>query len=176
MRLSRILVPVMALCLLAGCHEQDAGKINYDMGERVTIGPLTYVVVETAWRTQLGELFQLRVPQQRFFLITLSVTNGGGSDVSVPLLQLESPKGQTYQELEDGTGVNNWMGLFRNVAPAQTEQGRILFDVPLTSFKLRLPDVSDTGYDKYAWVSIPLRIDADQVQSTPLPGGGELLK
>ncbi len=175
MKLLRVLVPALALCLLAGCRQQTAAKINYDMGERVTIGPLTYVVVETAWRTQLGELFQLRVPQQRFFVITLSVTNGGGEDVSVPLLQLESPKGQTYQELEDGTGVSNWLGLFRSIAPAQTEQGRILFDVPLTSFRLRLPDVSDTGYDKYAWVEIPLRIDADQVQS-PLPGGGELLK
>lgn len=175
MRPFRILAALPALVLLAGCHSQTAQKIDYDMGERVSIGPLTYVVVETAWRTQLGELFQVRSPQQRFFMITLSVTNGGGSEVSVPLLQLEAPNGKTYTELEDGSGVSSWLGLFRSIAPAQTVQGRILFDVPLTSYRLRLPDPSDTGYDKFAWVKIPLRIDANQVQ-TPLPGAGDLLK
>jgi hypothetical protein len=170
----RITGVLISLILLAGCGREEAQKLNYDMGERVSIGPLTYVVVESAWRTQLGELFQIRVPQQRFFMITLSVTNGGGSDVSIPLLNLEGPNGQLYQELEDGTGVSNWFGLFRTITPAQTQQGRILFDVPLTSFRLRVPDANDAGYEKFVSVEIPLRIDADQIQ-TPVPGA-DLLK
>ena len=175
MKLLRLSALPLALALLTGCRPQAPERLNYGMGERVEVGPLTYVIVESFWRTQLGELFQIRVPQQRFLLVRLSVTNGGGSDASVPLLQLDAPNGQSFKELEDGTGISGWLGLFRNVAPAQTQQGLIVFDVPLTSYRLRLPDASDTGYEKYAWVEIPLRLDSDQVQS-PVPGSGDLLK
>jgi hypothetical protein len=171
----RIFAPLAGLALLAGCRPQAAPRLYYDMGERVEIGPLTYVVVESAWFTQLGELFQVRVPQHRFLTLRLSVTNGGGSSVSVPLLQLEAPNGQAYRELEDGSSVSGWFGLFRTIAPAQTAQGTILFDVPLTSYRLRLPDVSEGETDAYAWVDIPLRLDAEQIQS-PLPGGDQILK
>ena len=59
------------------------------MGDKVPAGPLTYNVVEKVWRSQLGEGFQMRMPENRFLLITVSATNGSGSEVSVPLLQLE---------------------------------------------------------------------------------------
>ena len=55
--------------------------------------------------------------------------------------------------------------------PAETLQGRVIFDVPLSSFRLRLPDGGESGYEKYAWVNIPLSISAGEVQ-TPLPGSG----
>lgn len=171
----RILSLMTLLALLAGCRPQAPPRLYYDMGERVEIGPLTFVVVESAWFNELGELFQVRVPQHRFLALRLSVTNGGGSSVSVPLLQLEGPNGQAYRELEDGTGVSSWLGLFRTIAPAQTVQGAILFDVPLTSYRLRLPDVSEGETESYAWVDIPLRLDTEQVQS-PLPGGDPILK
>ncbi|MEP6962622.1 MAG: DUF4352 domain-containing protein, partial [Acidobacteriota bacterium] len=111
-----------------------------------------------------------RSPKNRFLVLNLSVQNEGKAEVSIPMLTLEGPNGQTFQELSDGTGVTQWMGILRSVAPAQSLQGRIVFDVPLSSFRLRLPDGGETGYEKYAYADIPLRIDADQVQ-TPLPGG-----
>ena len=52
------------------------------MGERVAVGPLTYNVIESAWQNQLGSEFKMRIPEQRYLLITVSVTNGGGHDVS----------------------------------------------------------------------------------------------
>ena len=88
------------------------------MGERVVIGPLTYNVVETAWRSQLGEGFKLRLPHQRFLLITISVTNGGGKEVSVPLFTLENQNGQTFQESDNGEGVDNWFGFCADLARA----------------------------------------------------------
>jgi hypothetical protein len=141
------------------------------MGERVPVGPLTYTVVETSWRTQLGEGFKIRSPERRFLLVTLSVTNGGGSDVSIPLLELEGPDGQTFRELSNGEGVDNWFGLLRTVSPAQTQQGRILFDVSLTSYKLHLSS-GDPSSDKSAWVQIPLRMDTDTQVQAPIPGSG----
>jgi len=126
-------------------------------------------VVETEWSTQLGQGFKIRSPERRFLLITLSVTNGGGADVSIPLLNLEGPDGQTYQELANGEGVANWFGLLRTISPAETQQGRILFDVPLTSYKLRVPS-GDLSSDRAAWVQIPLRMDTDTQVQAPIPG------
>jgi hypothetical protein len=101
------------------------------------------------------------MPNQRFLTITISVTNGGGRDVSVPLLTLQNSNGETFRESEDGQGVDNWFGILRTIAPAQTQQGRIVFDVPLSSYKLRLSDGGSAGSEKYAMVAIPMRIETD---------------
>lgn len=138
------------------------------MGEKVVAGPLTYNVVEKVWRSQLGEMFQTRSPQNRFLLVTISATNGGGSEVSVPLLQLEGPDGKIYHEIEDGQGVDNWFGILRTLEPAQTQQGRILFDVPLSSYRLRLSD-GDSVSGNFVYVQIPLQIDADSPVDSPSP-------
>ncbi|MGH9594417.1 MAG: hypothetical protein ACRD5L_15105, partial [Bryobacteraceae bacterium] len=86
-------------------------------------------------------------------------------------LNLEGPDGRTYQELANGEGVDNWFGLLRTISPAETQQGHILFDVPLTSFKLRLPS-GDLSSDRAAWVRIPLRMDTDTPVPAPIPGAG----
>lgn len=109
------------------------------------------------------------MPQNRFLLITISATNSGGSEVSVPLLQLEAPDGKVYREIENGEGVDNWFGILRTLEPAQTQQGRILFDVPLSSYRLRLSD-GDSVSGHYSYVQIPLQIDADPPVDSPLPG------
>jgi hypothetical protein len=137
------------------------------MGERVTVGPLTYNVIETVWQSQLGDPFKIRLPEQRFLTITISVTNGGGKEISVPLLTLENQNGQSVLESDNGEGVDNWFGLLRNLNPAQTQQGRILFDVGLSSYRLRVTDGGDAGIEKYAWVEIPLRLDTDTSVGTP---------
>ena len=141
------------------------------MGEKIPFGKVTYNVIETSWRTQLGDQLNLRIPQQRFLMISLSITNSSGSDVSVPLLQLEGANGQVYRELENGQGLDNWLGLLRTISPAQTQQGRILFDVPLSSYRLRLTDGGQPGEEKFTWVQIPLRMD---VESDITPPGLDL--
>lgn len=133
------------------------------MGERVDVGQLSYIVVESTWRTQLGEGLNVRSPQSRFLLLTLAIKNKGAVDAAIPLLSLEGPDGQIYQEVSDGAGVNNWLGILRKAASEQTIQGRILFDVPLSTYHLKLLEVGESGYDRDAWVEIPLRIDADPI-------------
>lgn len=161
---------LLLISLLSGCQaEMEPQKLTYDMGERVSNPPLTYMVIESTWASQLGELFQARVPQQRFLVLSISVTNGGGRPVNLPLFTLEDAGGNRYQELSDGTGVSNWLGILRTIEPGQTVQGRLLFDVPLAAFKLRLPNDGEPGYEKFVLVDIPLRIDSDQVVA-PLPG------
>lgn len=162
------LLPVWILTL-TGCGKPDA-KAARQMGERVDVGQLSYIVVESTWRTQLGEGLNVRSPQNRFLLLTLAIKNRGTSEAAIPLLNLEASNGQTYQELSDGAGVNDWLGILRKAAPEQTIEGRILFDVPLSTYRIKLPEVGESGYDRFTWVEIPLSIDADPVQA-PLPGG-----
>jgi hypothetical protein len=163
-------LPVLAVSLLAsGCRNLVATRAEYQMGDKVPAGPLTYTVVEKVWRSQLGEMFQTRTPENRFLLITLSATNGNSGEVSVPLLQLEAPDGKLYREIENGEGVDNWFGLLRTLAPSQTQQGRILFDVPLSSYRLRLSD-GDSASGHYTYVQIPLQIDDDTAPASPVPG------
>jgi hypothetical protein len=165
---------LVAALLTAGCKpRRTSEQLNYAMGERITAGPLVYNVVQTVWRTQLGDVFKTRVPDDRYLLISLSVTNSSADTVSVPFFQLEGPNRKTYSEIEDGTGIDNWFGLLRDITPAQTKQGNIVFDVPLTSFRLRLTDGGEPGTEKYVWVDIPLRMDTDSTISTPLPGPAE---
>ncbi|MBI1897078.1 MAG: DUF4352 domain-containing protein [Acidobacteria bacterium] len=151
-----------ALVLLAACRQtgdSPAGN-TYSMGERVHLGPLTYNVLESEWRSQLNSTTGLRTPQKgRFLLIKLSITNGGSGDVGLPLLFLEDAKGQSYRELDEGVdGVEHWLGLLRNVSPAETEQGVIVFDVPPGAYKLRVSDGGDIRNEKTATIEIPYEI------------------
>jgi len=166
-RLSSFIL-VLAVSLLAGCRSVSATRSEYQMGDKIPAGPLTYNVVEKVWRSQLGENFQTRMPENRFLLVTISATNNGGNDVSVPLLQLEGPDGKVYRELENGEGVDNWFGIVRTLGSGQTQQGRILFDVPLSSYRLRLSD-GDSASGHFTYVQIPLQMDDDTPPAIPVP-------
>ena len=138
------------------------------MGERVPVGQVTYSIVESAWKTQLGESFKARTPENRFLLLKLSVTNGTGQDVSIPFLTLEGTNGQTYRESNSGDGVDSWFGVLRTISPGQTQQGNLLFDVPLSTYKLRVPDIADPGLEKYVVVNIPLQLDTELPLASPV--------
>src|ERR1700730_1196855 len=118
-----------AVLFLSGCAKPAENRTEYSMGERVPVGQVTYVVVESAWRNQLGESFRVRSPEQRFLLVKISVTNGTGKDISIPLLTLEGSNGQLYRELGNGEGVDSWFGVLRTISPGETQQGNIVFDV-----------------------------------------------
>ncbi len=155
--------------LLAGCGHGDSVPTEHVMGEKITLGPLVYNVIESSWSSQLGDGFKIRAAQQRFMTINLSVTNGGAGDVAVPLFELQNSEGQHFKESENGEGLENWLGLLRTIGSAQTLEGRILFDVPLTSYKLRLTDGGGPGAEQYGLVQIPLHMDVDTGVQTPAP-------
>jgi hypothetical protein len=168
-RISFPFLLALAVSLLsASCSRQAAAGAEFQMGDKVPSGPLTYNVVEKVWRSQLGDNLQVRMPENRFLLITISATNSGGGEVSVPLLQLEAPNGKLYQEVENGEGVDNWFGILRTMSPGQTQQGRIVFDVPLASYRLRLSD-GDSASGHFAYVQIPLQIDDEAAPASPAP-------
>lgn len=164
----RLALMCSSVLFFSACQRAPVANKEFGMGERVPVGQMTYSVVESEWKTQLGESFKTRSPENRFLLLKLSVTNGTGQDASIPLLTLEGSNGQIYRELSNGEGVVNWFGLLRTVNPGQTQQGAILFDVPLTSYKLRVPDIADPGLERYVTVQIPLRMDSNIPLQSPI--------
>ena len=145
-------------CLLLGPGCSKAPIISeYRIGDRVVTGALTYNVVEARWSSQLEAFPAARIPDRNFLLVRVVITNGGGSDASIPFLKLENSRSDTYAESNDGAGVDNWLGLLRRVAPAQTVDGWLLFDVPTSSYRLRVTDGAIED-EKVAFVTIPLTL------------------
>ena len=163
MRLSRLIaLPVLlagALCLSScGSEEKTFEVRTYNMGERITLGHIVYIVFETQWLTHLGEGPDARIPQHRFFLVRLSAVNSAGGDITVPTFSLQDDTGNTYPELSDGTGVPQYIGFLRSVKPAESAQGNALFDAPPRHYRLK---ITDEDGEKAALVDIPLNFGAE---------------
>ena len=139
------------------------------MGEKVYLGKLIYTVFETEYLTQLGEGMRARAPQNRFFLVRLSVVNSANAEMPVPNVTVEDDDGNTYSELTNGEGVPQWIGFIRQVKPAESVQGNVVFDAPARHYKLR---ISDEAEEKQALIDIPLTFNAEMPQSAE-PGAGK---
>jgi hypothetical protein len=122
------------------------------------VDPLIYTVLDAEWFDQLGDPPNVGTPKQRFLAIRLSVTNSGSGTSGVSALRLEGYRGTTYEELTNGEGLSVWLGYLRTVKAAQTERGRLLFDVPLETHRLRLVNDADPENERVALVEIPLQL------------------
>lgn len=153
--------------LISGCGNAsiEAAKdtipsVTYQMGQGVQLGTLTYNVMETNWKSQLGGGPAARIPKNRFLLVKLTITNGGGKTSTIPEMALRNAAGLSFQEMTDGVeSVPKWLGVLRNLEPIQTEEGIVVFDVPLGAYKLQLSTDSETGPEKKALIEIPLQLE-----------------
>src|SRR5262245_56999487 len=125
---------------LAGCSMGKFPVRTYQMGEKVSLGPFVYTVFETQWLTQMGEEPALRVPQHRFFLVRASVLNSGTAEMTAPNVSIVDDSGKVYEELINGEGAPEWIGYLRQLKPAESAQGNLLFDAPPRHYKLRAVD------------------------------------
>jgi hypothetical protein len=148
----------VAALLVAGCGQKKQAETIYRMGEPVTVGPLTYTVLETEWRTELGEGIQQRIPKHRFLLLRLSISNASKEAAAAPLLSLEDAAGQSHRELAEVQGVANWLGLLRLVAPGSSLGGTIVFDVPPAEYRLRVASGGDLESERTALIEVPLTL------------------
>jgi len=154
----RYLVLFSILILSIGCSRSAKTEVKtYSMGDKAETGHLMYVVFATAWLPQLKSGDNDRVPANRFFLVRVSVLNGGGYDTIVPPVVLVDDSGQTFTELSDGDGVPDWLGYWRKLKPADTEHGNIVFDVAPKHYKLRVADDSE---QHTAFIDLPLSFAA----------------
>lgn len=138
------------------------------MGDRIQLGNLVYNVYDSQWHTQLGEGPGARIPESRFFLVRVSVTNSGPSDAIVPTFSVSDESGKPIQELSNGDRVPQWIGFLRGVKPAETIQGYAVFDCAPRNYKVRIADETE---QKIALVDIPLTFSSEtpEVPAPELP-------
>lgn len=172
MRISGILLAIVAVAL-AGCSSEppQIPMLQYNMGEKVPVGHLTYTVFETQWATHFGEGVTARIPQNRFFLVRLSAVNGGVADAPIPNFTIQDDSGHTYSELTDGDGVPQWIGYLRSAKPADFVQGNAVFDAPPGHYKLKVSDDQQHA----ALVDMPLTFGAETPDITPV-GPEDIMK
>ncbi len=168
MRLSPICLPAAVLCAAVACGCSNRGTPalrTYQLGDKVALAPFLYTVFETQWLTHVGVPPDEKVPQNRFFLVRLSIVNSSGNEVMVPNLTVEDDAGTSYPEVGSDIGAPQWIGVLRQVHPADSLSGNLVFDCPPGHYKLRLLD--DTT-EKSALVDIPLTFTSETPQ-VPIP-------
>jgi hypothetical protein len=158
LRLTPILAAVTAALLLNACSSRPVPVRSYSLGEKVALGHISYAIYETQWLPQLGDGPDARIPQHRFFLVRMTALNGGGDDLIVPNPTVEDDQGNSYSELQNGDGVPEWIGYLRQVKPAESVQGNLLFDAPPAHYKLRITDENE---EQSAYIDIPLSFGAE---------------
>jgi hypothetical protein len=137
------------------------------MGERAQAGTLIYTVTEAEWLDRLGDEPDVRVPEHRFLAIRLSVTNSGAATSGIPMLSLVDSRGERHPELTNGAGLTDWLGFLRQIKPANTEYGRVLFDVPAGGYRLRVVNDAEPENERAALVEIPLDLGPAIPQPEP---------
>lgn len=156
----RILGPLGLMALLAGCGDPASNdSFIYKMGDRIPVGTLSYNVLEAEWKSDIGSAGIPQTPKHRFLVLKIAITNGGGSQATIPLLTLENLKKESTMEVSEVKELSGWLGLVRLVNPAQTETGVIVFDVPPAAYRLRVTDGKAPGEDQTRLVEIPLSLN-----------------
>lgn len=170
MRSASVAVPILISLAAAGCSSlQKPSNMLYAAGDKAVVGPLVYSVVDTQTTQQLGDdPKNPRTAQDRFYLVNVSITNSSSDDQAIPTMTLVDDTGHSYTELSDGTGVTNWLGVVRKVAPTQTNQGVVVFDAPAKHYRLR---VNDPTEEREIAIDVPLSFVHEQLKNVDIDSG-----
>ncbi len=161
----RNLLWVAVLAFELACTKPSPVNV-FRLGEKVQVGTLIYTVLEAKWLPQIGDGPTARVPQRRFLIVHLSVTNSGGQELSLPALTVADQTGQSFDESMDGHEIPYWLGILRKMKPADTLDGTVVFDVDPKSYKLKLDDGSGPTN---SMVELPLQFEAGRtVMPSPI--------
>jgi hypothetical protein len=167
-----VFIAIPCILLAFSACSRFSGKNQptiYSAGDKATSGGLIYNLIDAERSQQIGDdAATARTAGQRFYLLKVTVSNTTTDDTPIPGMTLVDDSGETYPELADGIGITNWLGVIRKVAPAQTEQGVVLFDAPPKHYRLRLNDPLD---DKEIAIDIPLSFVRDTPKILPAASG-----
>ncbi len=129
---------------------------------------MIYNVYETQYMIKIGEGPEERIPKNRFLVVHVTAVNGGAAkaDQSIPTFTLMDDAGETFNELDNGAGVPDWLGFSRKVRPAESINGNIVFDVSPKHYHLRIADETD---QHFLLVDLPLTFGEPTSAPPPPP-------
>ena len=157
--------------LLSGCRTKVAESKPWQMGEKVQIGPFIYTVVEADWKTELHGSNGNIYPKNRFLVLRISVTNSGGVERNLQFLHIKNDKDDQIIEYSELEGLAGWLGVIRKLAASATDQGIIVFDVPLGNYKLIVSDGGNADEERTSLIDIPLVMKPESVSGdAPITG------
>ena len=157
------LVAVLVFASLTGCGSGSSRLDDpkpHNMGDEVRAGALGYTVTSSQWLSALSDDMDTILPQHRFLALSVSITNNGSQEMTVPLLTLVGEKGKEYMEVAQVRGMPQWLGALRLLRPSQTITGKIVFDVPDGAYNLRITDGGDMDNERTALIEIPMTLNA----------------
>jgi hypothetical protein len=160
-KLALVALLLTLLVVAPGCSRKKEVR-TVGMGEKAEIGPLSYHAMETRWPMTL----EGRTPKERFFIVNISVLNSGGTEVNIPAFEIVDDDGNSYPELADGTGVEQWLGITRRLSVANTDHGNIVFDAPPKHYRLRVADENDN----FMYIDIPLNLSTEDPTTKKIDG------
>ena len=160
---------VLALLSVFSCSEtkKESSAKPWHVGERVPLGPFTYSVIESEWKTELTGSKGRIDPKQRFLVLKLTVANTAEERKSISLLQVRNDKGEEFPEMQELEGVPDWLGILRDVQPKKSDTGVIVFDVPFGHYRLIVNDGGVAGEERTSLVDIPLNMMPGQEEARP---------
>jgi len=135
------------------CTKERSRVESYPIGQKVQVGKMFYQVIEAQW---IPELKGAKQPiKNRILQLQLTVTNSGAEPASLPFLRLIDGKGNEIIEVSELESNPRWLGAFRRMEPALTEEGLVYFDVPVAAYKLEVIDNTNAEDEKTAYIEIP---------------------
>ncbi len=144
----------MFLLAASGCTQKQR---PFQVGERVQVSGVVYTIHDAQWVTELeAGADKSRTPKHRFLMVHLTINNGGSKEVTVPLLNAVDAAGAEHLELSEGQGVPEWLGILRTLNPTESKEGRIVFDLPLGAYSLKVTDGGEQEREQTALVTLPL--------------------
>lgn len=142
---------ILMLTMAAGCRQTVE---THQVGDRIELGGVVYTVQEADWETEIQTGGGTRTPQHRFLVIRLTISNKSNKEVTLPLLNAVKGGAETL-ELSEGLGLDDWLGILRTLNPTETKTGRIVFDMPMGSYSLRITDGGEPEKERTAMVALP---------------------
>jgi hypothetical protein len=151
---------VAAVLITAGCTGGAESAVKtYALGETAEAGAFGFQVNGCDWRTRIGEGPDAKTAIHSFLVLQVGVFNRSPSDLAIPAMTLLDEDGQAHSEVPGVTADPRWLGLSHKARANEITHGNVIFDVPPGHYRLRVTD--ESGFDKFALIDIPLRIQTD---------------
>jgi len=103
--------------------------VVYNPYQVVSIGYMSYNLLHYEWKDSIKDIFGIKRPNAKFFVVELIVRNDDKKERSVPSFKLIDENGAEYGTTSS-LSLKDSLGIFDSLNPGVQQRGRIVFDAP----------------------------------------------